>query len=371
MNTKLRRILLLLLLHLFSHYSAVHAFTSVKIFHHRQQQQQQKPQLYSRRSSNRRRDSIALPILLLPFERQYHSSFSHSVVISSNSRHHKKTDRIPRTMIGTSTTLSSSVSSNLDTPNRGIVRFITNPMCPFAQKVWLALECSQTEYQMGVISLYGTNGKPDWFWKLNPKGTVPVLVVQEKRRKDAEQEDENNMKIYPDSDHILDQLYEQQNNPKQAWEYQVSLIPPVVKIEREDDIVLQMIKEWRDLINQELIPIGKQYVLNTNQKKNEKMFIELLQRMNDRVIQTKTTIDSFDSTTVTSTNTNTTKYLLSPYYHQPTIADCHAFPFVWRLYTQYGNLLKQHAPLVTEWIDFCLKQSTFQTTISSSWWWWW
>lgn len=54
-------------------------------------------------------------------------------------------------------------------------RFITNPMCPFAQKVWIAFECGNISYQREEISLYGSGGKPDWFWKLNP--VVPFIVT--------------------------------------------------------------------------------------------------------------------------------------------------------------------------------------------------
>jgi len=48
--------------------------------------------------------------------------------------------------------------------------------CPFAQKAWVALETSGCEYEMKEISLYGSGGKPDWFWKLNPRGTVSLKL---------------------------------------------------------------------------------------------------------------------------------------------------------------------------------------------------
>ena len=38
-------------------------------------------------------------------------------------------------------------------------RFITNKMCPFAQKAYIALEVSNAPYEMEEISLYGAGGK--------------------------------------------------------------------------------------------------------------------------------------------------------------------------------------------------------------------
>lgn len=274
-----------------------------------------------------------------------------------------------------------------------IVRFITNPMCPYAHKVWLALECSKTLYQYKEISLYGTNGKPSWFLKLNPSGTIPVIVVIDDddnnnkvttnvKKKDNSNNNDRRMMIYPDSDLILDQFYQ---NAKPSWEYCIPLVPPPSDHYNDDDII-QSIKEWRNFINEQLIPIGKQYVLYPNQNNNKQQFISLLCDTNHRILnmKQKTTIvtslsPSSDSTNTISTPSRSTiesKYILSSIYnyHDPTIVDCHAFPFVYRLYTRYGNdIMKQYAPHVVEWIEFCMKQSSFQKTIvsSSSWWWWW
>ena len=37
-------------------------------------------------------------------------------------------------------------------------QFITNKRCPFAQKAWIALESSDTSYDMKEIGLYGSGG---------------------------------------------------------------------------------------------------------------------------------------------------------------------------------------------------------------------
>ncbi|CAN0252433.1 unnamed protein product [Ectocarpus sp. 8 AP-2014] len=60
------------------------------------------------------------------------------------------------------------------------VQFVTNQKCPYAQRTWIALEESHTAYEMKEVSLYGSGGKPSWFMDLNPKGEVPVLVVDGK-----------------------------------------------------------------------------------------------------------------------------------------------------------------------------------------------
>lgn len=41
-------------------------------------------------------------------------------------------------------------------------RFVTNAKCPFAQKVWIALEVAQAPYDIEQVDLYGPDGKPDW-----------------------------------------------------------------------------------------------------------------------------------------------------------------------------------------------------------------
>lgn len=112
-------------------------------------------------------------------------------------------------------------------------RFITNSKCPFAQKAWIALECSQVTYELVKISLYGTNGKPDWFWKVNPVGTVPVFVCEDGT-------------VLPDSDSILD-MHERSGTIQNS----ASLCDPAV---------VQQVSEWRAFINEKLLPIGKKAV---------------------------------------------------------------------------------------------------------------
>ena len=102
-------------------------------------------------------------------------------------------------------------------------KFVTNKMCPYAQKVWIALEVFDVPYSLTEVSLYGPNGKPSWFLKLNPRGTVPVLL-----NKDSGE-------VYPDSDLILN--------------YFLNL--------DKSESSLKEIKSWRNVLNARLIPIGK------------------------------------------------------------------------------------------------------------------
>ena len=108
--------------------------------------------------------------------------------------------------------------------------FVTNKMCPFAQKCWVALEASHMHYEMKEIGLYGAGGKPNWFLKLNPKGTVPVLEV-----------DGESPTIYPDSELILDYINSN-----------TDLKSP----EKDEEI-----KKWRNIVSNQIIPIGKRAVL--------------------------------------------------------------------------------------------------------------
>lgn len=205
-------------------------------------------------------------------------------------------------------------------------RFITNTMCPFAQKAWLALEVSKLPYEMEEISLYGRNGKPDWFLKLNPKGTVPVVVAN------------GGAVVFPDSDVILDQFETKTNTTKAVLQGSVPLYPPA---DRQD--VRTQIEEWRKRINA-MLPDGKQAVLSG---KLTSKLDQHLQGMEDAVIE---------------------PYLAS---QRCTTADCHAFPFVWRLAQEYSSEFPTQYPKLSKWLQFCAEQPSFATTIQSSWWWWW
>jgi glutathione S-transferase len=105
------------------------------------------------------------------------------------------------------------------------IRFVTNKMCPFAQRTWIALEEASLPYSIEEVSLYGAGGKPKWFLELNPKGQVPVLVIDDV--------------VTVESEKTLDAVAE---------------ISGVMSQEADE-------REWRERIASMLLPRGKQCVL--------------------------------------------------------------------------------------------------------------
>lgn len=175
---------------------------------------------------------------------------------------------------------------------------------------------------MEEIGLYGAGGKPSWFLKLNPRGTVPVLVTH------------GGAAVYPDSDVVLDQ-YEIGNLRGNAPIY-----PPP---DRKD--VRESIKLWRCLINN-MLDDGRESVLSS-----ESVPSKALQKH----------LEEMD------------KAVVGPYIasQRVTTADCHAFPFVWRLKQEYSTAFATDYPALNEWVETCEQQPEFSRTVQSSWWWWW
>lgn len=190
-----------------------------------------------------------------------------------------------------------------------------------AQKVWIALETLEVSYNMEEISLYGSGGKPDWFLKLNPKGTVPVLVVGQEASMKSRQ------RCFTDSDEILTQL------GKDALPGGSKLCPT----EKE-----MKITEFRSKMNQ-FLPIGKRAVLGGNKDSMWSTLVEL-----DRLIEGPHICGDI-----------------------VTIADCAAFPFLWRIENEFGDLDKKGCHKIKAWLTTCKGNDAFSTTIQKSWWWWW
>jgi glutathione S-transferase len=199
-------------------------------------------------------------------------------------------------------------------------RFVTNTMCPFAQKVHLALEASETPYEMEEISLYGSNGKPDWFLKLNPKGTVPVLVSH------------GGAAVYPDSDVVVDQ-YEAGN-----LQGNTPIYPPEDRTDVRERIAI-----WRKRINA-MLPDGKAAVLGG----------QLTPALAHHLTVLNEAVEG--------------PYLAS---QRVTTADCHAFPFLWRLSQEYPSAFAKDYSALEDWLDLCAEQTAFRRTIQPSWGWWW
>lgn len=197
------------------------------------------------------------------------------------------------------------------------IQFITNTWCPFAHKAWIALEASNCQYQMREVSLYGAGGKPDWFWELNPKGTVPIVVVK----------DGDNTLVLADSEDILDAFMDG-------------------RIKGDGNLSVeekQMIMKWREIISKQLVPVGKSAVLGGSKTKLQ----SLLRECDSMVVGPYLTGDKF------------------------TVADAAAFPFFWRLNKEYG-LEKDETKQLSAWLNQCLQDEAVKKTIpTQGWWWWW
>jgi glutathione S-transferase len=177
---------------------------------------------------------------------------------------------------------------------------------------------SQIDYEMNEISLYGPNGKPDWFWKLNPKGTVPVLDCGGKG-------------VWADSDLILDRLPELLPRG--------SLVLTASNREHE-----KLVRAWR-LDIKTMLAIGRAAIQSGKNKSMQQQLCSMLQRLENNVI--------------------------GPFLcgEEVTTADCAAFPFLWRLDT--SSYLDEY-PTLRKWLEHCqTHHPAFSTTIQSSWWWWW
>lgn len=179
------------------------------------------------------------------------------------------------------------------------------------------MEVANAPYEMEEVALYGPDGKPDWFLELNPKGEVPVLVIF------------GGARILRDSDLILDEIQKVGNG--------TSLVP-------SDRKAASKATGFRALLS-EFLPLGKAAVLEGGNK--AKMWSKLKE------------LDS---------------NIEGPYIcgEQVTIADCAAFPFLWRIDSEFGPLEKEGCSNIRAWLDHCPKNPGFAKTIAQgAWWWWW
>jgi glutathione S-transferase len=223
--------------------------------------------------------------------------------------------------------LSESRAMALQNNSPAATRLVTHKSCPFAQKAWIALECSKQSYELEEISLYGSGGKPSWFLQLNPSGTVPVLVCNGGSRQ----------VVLPDSDLILDAL-ECGSISSAIQMQQGSETVNLLLLEHESSLA-ESVKAWRSFTNK-MLPVGKRAVLSGSTAP----LLKLLRDMDANVVG---------------------PYLVG---NQITTADCHAFPFLWRIETEFGLAA---FPKIQSWLDICSQQPAFQKTIQTSWWWWW
>mmetsp|Transcript_27937 Transcript_27937/g.35021 ORF Transcript_27937/g.35021 Transcript_27937/m.35021 type:complete len:198 (-) Transcript_27937:42-635(-) len=190
------------------------------------------------------------------------------------------------------------------------VRFITNRMCPFAQRTWIALMEAEVPFEMVELSLYGAGGKPSWFMKLNPKGQVPVV-------------DAGELGVVVGSEETLDFAESVSGR---------GLCP---------DDVSEVVRRWRQRTNQELLPIGKRAVLGGQRSELE----TLLEDFNAEI---------------------TGPFLIGD---QVTLADISMFPMMFRIESEIG--FPQSCSNLKNWFDSMMSLPSVQASCQSSWWWWW
>merc|ERR1712147_137110 len=101
---------------------------------------------------------------------------------------------------------------------------------------------------------------------------------------------------------------------------------------------------WRKRVSEMIIPVGKRAVL----AREEQNLFRLLQELNG--------------------------FVHGPYLcgDAITLADCAAFPFLWRIDQEFGPLSEDNhgCGKIRDWLDLCKDSDSFQKTIQSSWWWW-
>jgi glutathione S-transferase len=232
-------------------------------------------------------------------------------------------------------------------------RFITNKLCPYAQKAWIALEGIGIDYRLEEVALYGggSNAKPDWFWKLNPAGTVPVVVVHSNNN--------NSTAVYPDSDLILNAIENGSITGTRS-------ITDHLQQQQQNDVndAEEAVARWRKMINEQLIPIGKNAILYPTVQRHQQELSNVLTELDSMVV--------------------------GPHYlvggDHPSTADCHAFPFVWRLLQQRQQQSNSSGkrqddgstrnetpyPALSRWVHHCeTTVPAFAKTVQQSWWWWW
>lgn len=230
-------------------------------------------------------------------------------------------------IMSSSSRLQHQSSSSALSAAKSRTQFITNKRCPFAQKAWIALGSIDCAYDMREVSLYGAGGKPDWFWKLNPDGTVPIVVVT-----DEKSGAEN---VFADSELILDAVDDGRV---------VGGTDGILYMSSElSDEEKSKIDQWRSMISKQLVPVGKSAVLGGSESKLR----SLLKEMNDIVEGPYLVGDSM------------------------TTADCCAFPFLWRVDNEFG-IGGSGEEKLRAWLDKCMDTESIKRTIpAQGWWWWW
>ncbi|KAL3789560.1 hypothetical protein ACHAW5_007911 [Stephanodiscus triporus] len=237
----------------------------------------------------------------------------------------------PRSRCRASRASARSVGGDDDDDDdaRTTIRFVTNGRCPYAQKAWIALEASGCVYETTEVSLYGPGGKPGWFLRMNPRGTVPVVAVV------AGGVDDDDYVVFSDSESILDAVGD---GVVAAEGARGALCTDGLSADER-----ALADRWRGSIADRLIPVGKSAVLRGSLSELR----SLLKELNTLVVG---------------------PYLVG---EGLSLADCAAFPFLWRIDQEFG-ITGDGEENLRSWLDKCMETEPIKRTIPvKGWWWWW
>ena len=168
----------------------------------------------------------------------------------------------------------------------------------------------------------------DWFWKYNPQGTVPVVVVTD---------DNGAEQVFADSELILDTVGDGSIGNSDNRDTILQMTSELSDEERAN------VSKWRSIILKQLNPVGKSAVLGGSLPKLR----SLLKELNNNVAG---------------------PYLVGD---KMTVADCAAFPFLWRIDSEFG-IGGEGEENLRMWLDKCMDTTSIKRTIpAQGWWWWW
>ncbi|CAN0069185.1 unnamed protein product, partial [Laminaria digitata] len=186
---------------------------------------------------------------------------------------------------------------------------------------WIALEESSTAYDMTEISLYGSGGKPGWFMNLNPKGEVPVIVV------DGEP--------IVGSEETIDYLMQGPLNPEERR---------------------AISSRWRGIVNDRLKSSGKRAVFSGGSTSDLASLTAVLKDLEACLAD-----ESGDGSTAVG----------GPFVCGDTftVADASAFPFLQRVHREFG--FPSECVRLKAWYASASRRPGVRKTIKKDFWWWW
>lgn len=163
-------------------------------------------------------------------------------------------------------------------------------------------------------------GKPRWFMDLNPKGEVPVLVVDGSPIVGSEE--------------TVDFLMQGELNPGPQQEKS---------------------KRWRNLVNERLRTTGKQAVFSNGAKKD-------VDNLNAVLLELEACLSDESA----GAGSEDKPFLCGDKF---TAADASAFPFLQRVHAEFG--FPPQCKRLESWYTVAARRPSVKATIRRDVWWWW